>query len=975
MTIILQRLGRFVYQGLHTVGRLAAIGVLVLVTSTIAFAQLSGYVFRDYNADGIRQTDSAKEPGVAGIKVSAYVTGSATPQVTLTDATGAYSFAIANGVKVRLEFSDLPFGSYSGIQGLSNNSTVQFVTTPNNQSNLGLTDPLMYCGNQQPDIMASIQVVGDALKGNTAMTSVDALVKYPYSAAGQGVTYSKGASFGEVGALWGSAYQRQGKKLFSAAVLKRHSGLGTLGLGGIYQTDMSGNTDVSSPYVDLGNFVKLAEEPELTLLKNRSLTTDYAAPATDSVAFAWVGKVGLGGMAFSPDESRFWVVNLFEKTLVGVQVGIPAKPGNQITAADITSYPIPTPDVSKGASRPWAVTYHEGALYVGVTTDASVPGSTRADLKAYVYRFDLKENKFDPTPVLTIALDYRKGWVHSKVPQSEYWESWSDQWGDYTTSELSTDADLTTYRISRPQPILSAIEFDLDGSLIIGLMDRTGHQTARNQLGLVASNDRYSGYIGGDLLRAQYNGDTKSYLLENNGTSGTRTSGGVGNNQGPGGGEFYFEDDFKDNFSGESIQEETFMGSLMVVPGTEEVVASAIEPLTTWSGGALWLSNNTGSRIRGLEIYDSNPDWNEETIRSQYVGNANGLGSITALCAPAPLQIGNRVWVDANNDGIQNPGEAGLAGVKVALYDENYLLKNLTTTDADGKYLFGTPDVENNKKYHIVFGIDVNGGEAQFNRTSGIITVGGNAYKLTQKGTGEGDHKEYNDSDAMVAANLTASLNGFPVITFETGAAGQNNPDLDAGFITCWADAGKDTTACVAMGTMRLSPAGDLNTWSVVSGNPANATISNQGLIEGMTKAGIYTFVLSQGASCKDTIRVTAKEAPAVRAFAIQPTCTDSVANDNGIIKVMDFADGDRFNISQGNVFQTPLYTSALPIPANGILTDTIPNPVSAGQPYTVRVYNEAGCTTDIVVTFRKKDCECGGVATICVPFIVKKTK
>ena len=62
-----------------------------------------------------------------------------------------------------------------------------------------------------------------------------------------------------------------------------------------------------------------------------------------------------------------------------------------------------------------------------------------------------------------------------------------------------------------------------------------------------------------------------------------------------------------------------------------------------------------------------------------------------------PAQIGNRVWDDADADGIQDPGELGLAGVTVRLLtpgangiagDADDVLVATTTTNPSGNYLF-----------------------------------------------------------------------------------------------------------------------------------------------------------------------------------------------------------------------------------------------------------------------------------------------
>ena len=53
-----------------------------------------------------------------------------------------------------------------------------------------------------------------------------------------------------------------------------------------------------------------------------------------------------------------------------------------------------------------------------------------------------------------------------------------------------------------------------------------------------------------------------------------------------------------------------------------------------------------------------------------------------------PAAIGDWVWVDANANGIQDPGEIGLAGVTVTLYDASTNALTNTMTDVNGSYLF-----------------------------------------------------------------------------------------------------------------------------------------------------------------------------------------------------------------------------------------------------------------------------------------------
>jgi hypothetical protein len=62
--------------------------------------------------------------------------------------------------------------------------------------------------------------------------------------------------------------------------------------------------------------------------------------------------------------------------------------------------------------------------------------------------------------------------------------------------------------------------------------------------------------------------------------------------------------------------------------------------------------------------------------------------------------LGNRVWLDTNENGIQDPGEDGVGGVCVNLYDANGNLIQTTTTDSNGYYGF---NVQSGADYTIEF--------------------------------------------------------------------------------------------------------------------------------------------------------------------------------------------------------------------------------------------------------------------------------
>lgn len=64
--------------------------------------------------------------------------------------------------------------------------------------------------------------------------------------------------------------------------------------------------------------------------------------------------------------------------------------------------------------------------------------------------------------------------------------------------------------------------------------------------------------------------------------------------------------------------------------------------------------------------------------------NKNGLTCETVV----PASVGDKVWLDVNQNGIQDGGENGVSGVVVKLYTCSNTLINQTTTDINGNYLF-----------------------------------------------------------------------------------------------------------------------------------------------------------------------------------------------------------------------------------------------------------------------------------------------
>ena len=136
------------------------------------------------------------------------------------------------------------------------------------------------------------------------------------------------------------------------------------------------------------------------------------------------------------------------------------------------------------------------------------------------------------------------------------------------------------------------------------------------------------------------------------------------------------------------------------------------------------------------------------------------------VCTPSGVEIGNRVWFDLDNNGIQDPGEQPLAGVEVTLYaaDGSTVLAT-TTTSADGTYIFdGASGVAPNTDY--VLGFDAS-------TTTSPLPGGVSPSDLepTMANVGSTSNPDATDSD-LVGTTIPVT----------TGGPGENDHTFDAGF-------------------------------------------------------------------------------------------------------------------------------------------------------------------------------------------------
>ena len=621
---------------------------------------IGGNVYEDADFNG--SLNVGVEAGITGIEVYIYDDTNTLVDSTTTDAEGDFLFENLADDKYRVEFNipdAISCWAKPTVSGTDNTTMVRIVA-PGNCINQGVVDPANYC-NTNSKLATTCFIDGEPSLGGTSGEG-DVLISYDYNSNSTDI--NKVALNKEIGSVWGLAYDKINQDFFVGAMLKRHTGFGPLGIDGIYRIDMN---DPSNPVIDnwleletLG--VNVGTDP-----RTYNLPADAGIGHADPQGFGDIGKLGIGDVDITDDGQTLYVMNLNNNgSLVIIDVA---------SKSLINEVSIGNPGCGTATDfRPWGIEIHNNQVYIGGVCSGQAAGAS--DLNFYVLRLD--GTSF--TSIFSASLDYPKGFVYPSYNMANpadadlcgKWEVWSDDFSGIHTAGMAG----VRPRWCRPQAILSDMEFDNDGSIILGFMDRAGHQTGYNQLstdGALFGN----GYVGGDILRVHNNNGT--FELENQGT--TAAGGGCGlNGEGPGGGEYYCGEVIT------NLHSETSLGALAFLGTDGQVALNVMDPLNVFSAGTAWLSNADGTAQRAIELYNSHEFTGPPEVGT--FGKAAGLGDLELFCEPVPIEIGNLIWEDTDTNGIQDPSELGIDGILVELLKDGQLIDTTRTTNG-GKYAFG----------------------------------------------------------------------------------------------------------------------------------------------------------------------------------------------------------------------------------------------------------------------------------------------
>jgi hypothetical protein len=936
---------------------------IIFSYATTSWSQITGVVFRDFNGNGTRE---ANETGVGGITVQAYDDNDPVGSPTATTTTngtgplpvhvGTYTLAgLAAGTTYRIEFS-WPVSGAGNLGHLSpgpaGGTTVQFAANGASNINLGFSPDGQYCPPVGDiDIVTALAISGNPFAPGNNLANDAVLESVDYLAANTTPAPTALATASQVGGfLYGLAKDPNNSRVFGVNALKRHVSFGpdrnnptSDGEGGaIYMTNLNAALPNASVYLDLVH--DLGIDIGQALIPNnagRGLPAIKGNPSLDVAAFAQAGKMGLGDLEISDDGAFLFVVNLFDRRVYQIPTA-DVDDGAPYSYATLPDFPNYAAGCTNGVQRPYGLSYHDGDIYLGVvcTGENNTTTNTNADLTAFVYRYDLNGSSGGGwSTVISFPLTYQKGFAFYNEAGTNQWYNWTDVFSYVNPLTQGSLQSSGTFggNMFRPQPLLSDIEFDEDGSMILGLMDRSGNQLGHRNSWPTDINQLTTAVTGGDILRTYLNPATGTYVLENAGVAGPYSSSGTGtgqqgpggpaSNQGPGGGEFFWRD-YGNNAFNVTAHSENSNGGLAICPGTREVVLSAYDPLDELdSGGYIVLSNNDGSKVRGYRLYidDGFPPATGTT------GKGNGVGDIEFVINAVPIEVGNRVWNDTDQDGVQDPGENGIAGLTVQLWadtDNNGSADTKvaeTVTDASGRYLFsktgtntlgqtenwsffnGDNDrVEPSKNYEIRLGT----GQAPL---SGLSLTTANSAASGGVSTNN-NITDLRDSDGVLSGSDA-------VITFSTGAQGDNNHTLDFGFkmLSCAITLSNTASDCydsngsAAGGTSVLDVSVNVGFSGLTSGATINVTVPGATPATrtitptvGQTQAIVYFTVPTAGASF--TITATSSDALCTNTLmytAPTSNCIMDTVNCTNCFFYVSSTDNALHKISQaGNVFQ-----------------------------------------------------------------------
>ena len=812
-----------------------------------AQAQVSGNVFIDNNGNGTRENNATyRERGLGGVTVTAYKSDGSIAATTVSDATcgseGNYTLQIAPGdYPLRVEFeAPAPYK-----ETFSQNTSVQFLNGPASNINYGVSEPGNYA-----DVTKGFNVISSvAVKNGFGGAPTPIVKSFGYQQGANGGTPATTVehAIDDYGFLRGIGTDKLHKKVYYSQGTKnfvRNGSAPNNPSTKIFQSDFNNpNTTALADYLDLASI-------GLPVATFSNESKGYYPLSWDNgfntnTPFDWEaswGRVGLGDLDVDKKNEKGYVISMSTQQLISFPVNKPGMDFTRFSAGDllptnalpnasqVARFDIPYPgDGINGGAIPtnnFDATYipnhkddwfvdglgiHKGKVYVGVSNPRMYPrvgqytGSNYTNFNGSAY-------------IIYYSFD----------PQTGAWARVMDAYmGDQVSGSLHAGCCRAT-----PFPfVASDIDFDsYNDEMILSVKNLRGDFNVNPNPAV--PNPQTSAEYGGNnffIPHMAYRAfpstpGAATYNLEYSTGANAGTVDRCGSNYAPpvaptatpwgNSNNYYVEYGIQEQLgsvivpshenyynSYEGADGFGFIGASATFPGGNETIFYYSDPQNSQSGGINWIPNDANGSNFKQEMWSGNP-------QSPFFGKGQGVGDIELIYDVAPLEIGNRVWLDTDGDGVQDPNEAPISGVVINLYADvnkdgiadNATVIGTATTAADGTWYFneanvadGDPSTAGNQiGLAAGMGYVVQIASSQFNATgSGPLAN----LTPTVANTGGAGQADVRDSDATLVGGLSQ-------IAVVAGSAGENNHALDFGFAPpkaslgnyVWLDDNKDGT-------------------------------------------------------------------------------------------------------------------------------------------------------------------------------------
>jgi Domain of unknown function DUF11/SdrD B-like domain len=434
----------------------------------------------------------------------------------------------------------------------------------------------------------------------------------------------------QVGAVYGLAYDSGVmtgvRRVFMGAFARRFTKFGSGGPGAIYEYNLG-----------TGGYRQIATVPGVTIDGHSTLYSGLPAnylKTYDNWMQPWVGRSSLGDIEMGPGGSYLYVTDLQNRRVLAANMAasnpdatwqvLYQSPGNRIPMALKFAPAInPTEPAYLAIGEIDPVSLHAYVVFRDSTS-----GSTWTAIDQYLHASSI--------------------WNRiQRNTEPNGWYAW----------ENAPDSS----NVYRPMPELSGLSFTIGRqAVVLAFRDRFGDQYKQYDSG-ENLRDTTSVYATGDSLTYRWNGS--SYALQGAGFQNPPDSD-CGNVAWPASSDYFRDSSYFGTNECAQPHAETHMGAVQIMPNgaqwppNEELVTTALDPLTGSSSGVTWFNINPYQRDATAAVTARVNDqlWKSATI-----------GDITPLVDFA--YVGAHAWNDSNANGVQDTGESPIANVQADLID------------------------------------------------------------------------------------------------------------------------------------------------------------------------------------------------------------------------------------------------------------------------------------------------------------------